>query len=185
MRALALVTGACVALTFAGAAQATFPGSNGAIAYTFWGTTEPEVSAFVLRVRAPGAQPTAIYRCVYSYDLQHDPPCHELMHLAAGLGLERLGAALGGAAQPSQQLAWSLACAVVMAREEARHPLLAEPVRVGGGRVAAQERERDRAVDIGEHVRGAGPEALQLRAQLVRERDAMLDEVLAGARERP
>jgi Tol biopolymer transport system component len=80
MRALAAVIGACVALAFAGAAQATFPGSNGAIAYTFWGTTEPEVSAFELRVRAPGAQPTTIFRCVYSYDLQNDPPCHELMH---------------------------------------------------------------------------------------------------------
>ena len=81
MRALAVVAGVCAALAFAGAAQATFPGSNGAIAYTFWGTNEPEVSAYELRTRAPGAQqPTTIFRCVYSYDLQHDPPCHELMH---------------------------------------------------------------------------------------------------------
>jgi hypothetical protein len=55
---------------------------------------------------------------------------------------------------------------------------------VGRRRVAAQERERDRAVNLGEDLRGAGPEALQLRAQLVGQREPMADEVFARAGER-
>jgi dipeptidyl aminopeptidase/acylaminoacyl peptidase len=79
VRAAAALALAPVALAlWAGAAQATFPGANGAIAYTFWGS-DPDVSAQELRIRRPGAPlPTTIYRCVYSYDVQHDPPCHEL-----------------------------------------------------------------------------------------------------------
>jgi Tol biopolymer transport system component len=62
-----------------GAAHAAFPGANGAIAYTFWGT-EPGISAQELRARSPGATlPTTIHRCVYSHDVQDDPPCHELI----------------------------------------------------------------------------------------------------------
>jgi Tol biopolymer transport system component len=64
----------------AGAAGAAFPGDNGKIAYTFWGTRAPDVSAFELRVRSVGArQPTTIFRCVYSFDLEADPPCRQLV----------------------------------------------------------------------------------------------------------
>ena len=87
--------------------------------------------------------------------------------------------------QATQQLARGLAAAVAVAREELCHALFTEAAGRGGRRVALQERERDRAVDLREHARSAGPEALQLGAQLVRERDPRADEVLAGARERP
>jgi Tol biopolymer transport system component len=77
--ALALALASVALALCAGAARATFPGANGAIAYTFWGT-DPDVKAYELRARSPGAPlPTTIHRCVYSYDLEHDPPCHELM----------------------------------------------------------------------------------------------------------
>jgi hypothetical protein len=69
----------------------------------------------------------------------------------------------------------------VVACEEALQALFAETACVGGAGVAAQERQRDRAVDVGEARHGAGPEALELAAQLVGDRDAMLDEVLASA----
>jgi Tol biopolymer transport system component len=64
----------------AGAAHATFPGDNGKIAYTFWDSSDPEVSAYELRARRLGAdQPERIFRCVYRYAVQFDPPCHELI----------------------------------------------------------------------------------------------------------
>jgi Tol biopolymer transport system component len=70
---------AAFTLTVCAAAQAAFPGDNGALAYTFWDSSLTTVSAFDLRVRHPGAkQPTTIYRCVYGFDVQDDPPCHEL-----------------------------------------------------------------------------------------------------------
>jgi Tol biopolymer transport system component len=78
------LTGAAAALLAAlaassGPAHAAFPGENGQIAYTFWGT-DPGVSAFELRARRPGAElPRTIFRCVYSHEVQHDPPCHELI----------------------------------------------------------------------------------------------------------
>jgi hypothetical protein len=80
MRASAPLAAAALTLAVgAAAAQAAFPGDNGKIAYTFWDSGQTNVSAFELRVRRPGAkQPTTIYRCVYGFDVQDDPPCHEL-----------------------------------------------------------------------------------------------------------
>jgi Tol biopolymer transport system component len=79
-RALALAA-AAAALVGLGAppAHGTFPGANGQIAYTFW-ETKPGISAFELRARRPGAgRSTTIFRCVYPFRVQHDPPCHELI----------------------------------------------------------------------------------------------------------
>jgi Tol biopolymer transport system component len=80
-RALALAATAALALILAlGVApgHAAFPGDSGKIAYTFWASDET-YSGFDLRTRRPGAaQPETIFRCVYSYDVQFDPPCHEL-----------------------------------------------------------------------------------------------------------
>jgi hypothetical protein len=95
-----------------------------------------------------------------------------------------VGAAAGGVAQPSDQLPGRLAAAVVVAGQEARHALLAETVGIGRGWVALEELKRDWAVDVAEDMRGAGPERLQLRAQLVGDRDTVTDEVLARARQR-
>jgi hypothetical protein len=80
-RSLARAVAAALASTLAlsaAAAHAAFPGDNGVIAYTFWASGE-NYSGYELRTRRPGAtQPKTIFRCVYSYDVQFDPPCHEL-----------------------------------------------------------------------------------------------------------
>jgi hypothetical protein len=59
-----------------------------------------------------------------------------------------------------------------------------QAARGSGAGVAREERERDRAVDVGEDALGAGPEAVELGAQLVGELDAHGDEVLACAQQR-
>lgn len=77
-RPLAAALAATLALGTA-AAHAAFPGANGQIAYTFWAGGE-NFSGFELRTRHPGArQPTTIFRCVYSHDVESNPPCHELV----------------------------------------------------------------------------------------------------------
>jgi Tol biopolymer transport system component len=76
LAAAALV--AALALS-AAPAQATFPGENGPIVYSFNDDTQPGFSAHELRARRPGARrSTTIHRCVYPHSVQHDPPCHEL-----------------------------------------------------------------------------------------------------------
>ena len=71
-------------------------------------------------------------------------------------------ASLGRAPELLQQLGGLLATAVVLALEERLQALLAERARVRRARVALQERQRDRAVEIGEQADRAGPETLQL-----------------------
>ena len=64
---------------------------------------------------------------------------------------------------------------VVVAGEELREALLAQSARVDRRRVALQEGERDRAVDLGEDLGGAGPERVELGAQLVGQPNASGD----------
>jgi hypothetical protein len=101
------------------------------------------------------------------------------------LGLELAGATDRAAAQLRQQVACRLATLVTLTLQPRGEALLAEPAGVLRARVAAQERERDRAVDRPEHFASAGPQAPELLAQLVRQSDPSADEVLAGARQRP
>jgi hypothetical protein len=88
------------------------------------------------------------------------------------------------AAQLPQQLGGSALAAIGITCEETFEAFLAETTRVGGAWVELEERERDRAVDSGEDLLGAGPECLQLRAELVSERDTRVHEVLSGTNER-
>ena len=104
--------------------------------------------------------------------------------LAAGFGLERGGAPIGGAPQPGEQFVRRASAGVVVASQEAPEALFAESAGVGRGRVAFEERQRDRAVDLGEDRHRAGPEALKLGAQRVGQRDAGLDEILARTGQR-
>jgi Tol biopolymer transport system component len=68
------------ALALGAGAHAAFPGENGRIVYTVWGTGAGGVSAYELRARRPGAERTrTIFRCVYKHSVQDDPPCHELI----------------------------------------------------------------------------------------------------------
>src|SRR5205085_12691536 len=99
---------------------------------------------------------------------EHDRP--------SSFRLKRLGAAFGGVLDAGEQFARGTAATVAVTREEASEALLAEPASIRGCRVTLDERERDRAVDVGEHAGSGGPEALQLGAQLVSERDPMSDE---------
>src|SRR4030042_60984 len=62
--------------------------------------------------------------------------------------------------------------------------LAGEPVRALGRRVATKEGERDGRVDVGEDCAGAWPEAIEERAELVGEGDALGDESVARADER-
>ena len=104
---------------------------------------------------------------------------------APGVGFELAGAPGWCAAEPVEQLAGRLAPAVVVARQPLRQALVGQRARVDGRRVTLQERERDRAVEIAEDHGRSGPEALQLSAQLVAQRHALLDQQLAPACERP
>src|SRR5207247_4530761 len=52
-------------------------------------------------------------------------------------------------------------------------------------RVTGEEGQRDGRVDVGEDDRGARPEALEERAELIGDGDALSDEVVAAAHEGP
>jgi hypothetical protein len=78
-----------------------------------------------------------------------------------------------------------LAAGIALTLEERREALLTEPARVGRAGIATQERQRDRRVDRTEHLARPGPEAPELVAQLVGQRDAGADEILPRAGERP
>ena len=91
--------------------------------------------------------------------------------------------------RPARRGAWRAArrdpcAAVVVAGEEPGERLLAEPVRVDGRGVTLEEREADRAIEISEDLGSAGPEPLELGAELVAQRDALLDQNLAASGQR-
>jgi hypothetical protein len=72
----------------------------------------------------------------------------------------------------------------MLAGKERLQAPLAQPARVGRARVALQERERDLAVEILEQADRPGPEARELCAQLVAQRDLGVHEILARAGQR-
>src|SRR6202022_4411754 len=72
---------------------------------------------------------------------EHELPARFELRLAAP--------PFGRATQLGEQLSGLLAPRVVLAGKERLQPLLAQPLRVGGARVALQKRERDVAVQIG------------------------------------
>ena len=72
-----------------------------------------------------------------------------------------------------------------MAREKPAEALRTEGVRVLRAGVALDEREADWTVDVFEDHRRARPVALEFGAELVRERDPGLDQVLTRAGQRP
>ena len=100
----------------------------------------------------------------------------------AGLHLEFAGCAGGRGAQTREELKSGLAAAVAVSGEEAREALLTESARVLGTRVALQEGQRDRRVDVSEDHGRPRPEDLQLGAQAVGQRDPRLHEILAFSR---
>ncbi|HSS33908.1 MAG TPA: hypothetical protein VLL27_11565 [Solirubrobacterales bacterium] len=115
-------------------------------------------------------------------DLGDDRPqgCDQAQHHGpACLALALAGAAGGSKAHPLQEFLRAAPTAVLVAGEKALHPLGAEAAGVGGARVAGQEGEGDRRVDVGEDER-SGPEGLELGAQLVCQLDPNPDQVLSG-----
>ena len=80
---------------------------------------------------------------------------------ALGIGFGFLGEAIGGGAQPGEELGRRAASAIAVLGEEAGEALLAEARCTIGGWIAANEGDRDRAVDGGEDGAGAGPEAVE------------------------
>ena len=73
----------------------------------------------------------------------------------------------------------------MLAGEERGQALLAQRSGLDRAGVLLQERQRDRALELVEDPDRAGPEALQLGAQLVAQRHARLHEILPAAAQRP
>src|SRR5437660_6211451 len=101
----------------------------------------------------------------------------------ARLGLRLAGQARGRAAQTGEQVGRRAAATVGVLPEELDQALFAEAGRAVRRGVAGKEREGDRRVDVGKDFRRAGPEALEERAKLVGERDALGDEIVPAAHE--
>ena len=106
---------------------------------------------------------------------------------AHGVGL-RVGGVLAGepggcAAQAREQLGHRPAPAVAMAGEEGGEALLAEMSSRLGMRVAAEEGQGDRRVDVGEDGCCTRPEALEQGPELVGEDHAFGDEIVACSHE--
>src|SRR5438105_152762 len=88
-----------------------------------------------------------------------------------------------GSAQTGEQVGRRAAATVGVLPEELDQALFAEAGRAVRRGVAGKEREGDRRVDVGKDFRRAGPEALEERAKLVGERDALGDEIVPAAHE--
>ena len=102
---------------------------------------------------------------------------------ALGVGLRFAGKADRCAAEALEQLVGTVAAAVAVLCHEGLHTFLAEAGGAVGRGVALDEGERDRAVDVGEDGAGAGPEAVEQGSELVGERQALGDQVVAAADE--
>jgi hypothetical protein len=90
-----------------------------------------------------------------------------------------------GGLQAAEQLADGRAAAVVQAAQEGSEGGLGEGGGGVAGGIAAQERDGGWRVQLVEQPDGAGEAAFQLAGELVDQRDPGLDQVLAGARQRP
>ena len=71
-----------------------------------------------------------------------------------------------------------------MVDAERGEAFLAEPCSVRGGRVAGEELQPDRRLDVGEDRPGSWPVRVEQRGELVGGGDAQLDDVLTGAHHR-
>ena len=100
---------------------------------------------------------------------------------AQRLGERLTGGASRRGAQAGEQLRGGAAAGVAVLGAERGHPLLARVRGSGRGRVAGQELQADRRLDVGEDGPGAGPVRVQQRGQVVSGRDPHLDQVTAGA----
>ncbi len=105
--------------------------------------------------------------------------------LALGVGLCIAGEARGRGLQPGQEFGGRSAPAIGVLGHEAGEALFAETAGAVGRGIAADEGERDRAVDGGEDGGGARPEALEQAAELVGQGNALVDQVAACAHQGP
>jgi hypothetical protein len=101
--------------------------------------------------------------------------------LAPGLGFGVTGETGGSGAQAGQQICGRTTPAVSVLDQEAGEALLAETAGAVWVGIAADEGERDRAVDGSEDGGCAGPEAFEQAAKLIGKSDALGDEVVAPA----
>jgi hypothetical protein len=91
------------------------------------------------------------------------------------------GGAVGGSGEPAVELVCGLAAAVAVGSQPSAEALLGQPLGSAGGGEPLEEPQRDRAVDVAEQADSAGEHVAQVDAELVGDRDACLDEVLAGS----
>ncbi len=104
-------------------------------------------------------------------------------HVAAGVGFRRADLARRRPAKAGEQLGHGAAPTVRVLAEELGETLFAQAGGAVGGGIAREEGQRDRRVDVGKDGGGAGPEALEERAELIGEGDALGDEIVAAAHE--
>ncbi len=123
---------------------------------------------------AAGEDGNALDQCAEHSDERLD-------ELALGFLLELAGEASGGCAQALEENGRGTTSAVAMSCQKRRKTLLAEPSRAARGWVALEEGERDRRVDVSEDGASAGPEAVEQRPELVRDRHPLGHQVVAGA----
>ncbi len=101
--------------------------------------------------------------------------------LASPLGLARVRGR--GRAQAFEELGRRAPARVGVLGEEARQTPLAQPFGALGGGIATEEGQGDGRVDVGEDRRGSRPEALEQGAELIGERHALGDQVVAAPHE--
>ncbi len=87
--------------------------------------------------------------------------------------------------QAGEQVARPAAAAVGVLSEEVSQAFFAQARGARGGRIAGEERQGDRGIDVGKDASGAGPDALEEGAQLIGQRHALGDEIVAAAHEGP
>ena len=118
--------------------------------------------------------------------VQRPQHAHEGEHgVAAGGGLSPTGQAGWRDAQAGNELGGWGPTAVAVSGQEGGHALLAEACGRLRRRIPLQERERDRAFDVGEDGLGAGPEGVQGGGELVDRGHALADELVPGPHHRP
>src|SRR6185295_18213938 len=104
--------------------------------------------------------------------------------LSFGLHLELTEVRDHGAAKPLEELLDRTTATVGIACQETSQALGSEPRRLGRGRKLGQEGKCDRRIDVPENDGRARPEAVQECTELVGQRDALCDEIVATTHER-
>ena len=118
-----------------------------------------------------------VQRADHRHEAEHEP--------LAGCEFELADTTARGAAELGHQRCRMLPTRVPLSPEERLHPGDSQTASVRRTGIALKEREQDLRVHVAKQPQRAGPEPLELRAELVNDPGARLDEILPGAGQRP